>query len=319
MEWIQSTLPLGNGAVLIQHLAERTSHRHQARNMPPKGKTSGAKVPAKKTAAKPRSSSAKAKAKAKPPTGVDAPSADAPQAAASIQEDREPIPRKAVKPVAAVSASAVAQDVDTSETAAVSPARPAVKQSTPPPRTWGNEFLADLVLTVDPESSPEPNDTLRHGQAPAKDADLESEGKTSVPTHSGNSSGTASSPPPAQRKLTRTEWKAQRSGRATEPSTGSVKAARKRPASSSPLKEIGASRRTRHVPGKHGELFYQSEDSHDESYEGSPSEEGEIAQTRSSEVVSNHLDEQQEDYLTVRQSQFAEMRTPATGRSAVYP
>ncbi|RLN02791.1 hypothetical protein BBJ28_00026917 [Nothophytophthora sp. Chile5] len=120
--------------------------------MPPKGKTSGAKAPAKKTAAKPISSSAKAKAKAKTPTGVDAPIADAPQAAASIQEDRAPIPRKAVKPVAAASASADALDVDTSGTAAASPARPAVKQSTPPPRTWGDEFLADLGLTVDPES-----------------------------------------------------------------------------------------------------------------------------------------------------------------------
>ncbi|RLN47678.1 hypothetical protein BBJ28_00026214, partial [Nothophytophthora sp. Chile5] len=234
-------------------------------------------------------------------------------------EDREPIPRKAVKSVAAVSASAVAQDVDTSETAAASPARPAVEQSTPPPRTWGDELLADLGLTVDPESSPEPNNTLRYGQAPAKNTDLESEDKTSVPTHSGHSSATASSPPPAQRKLTRTEWKAQRAGRATEPSAGVAKAARKRPASSSPLKETVASRLTRHIPGKHGELFYQSKDSHDESYEGSPSEESEIAQIHLLEVVSNHLDEQQEDYLTARQSQFAEMRTPATGRPIVYP
>ncbi|RLN74603.1 hypothetical protein BBJ28_00022513 [Nothophytophthora sp. Chile5] len=87
-------LAAGNGVVLIQHLAERTRRRYQARNMPPKGKTSGAKAPAKKTAAKPKSSSAKAKAKAKTPSGVDAPGAEAPQAAASIQEDREPIPRK---------------------------------------------------------------------------------------------------------------------------------------------------------------------------------------------------------------------------------
>ncbi|RLN52354.1 hypothetical protein BBJ28_00005645, partial [Nothophytophthora sp. Chile5] len=219
--------------------------------MPPKGKTSGAKAPAKKTAAKPKSSSAKAKAKANTPSGVDAPGADAPQAAASTPEDRVPIPRKAVKPVAAVSASADAHD----------------------------EFLAGLGITVDPESSPEPNDTLRHGQAPAKDADLESEDKTSVPTQSGHSSAAASSPLPAQRKLTRTEWKARRAGRADGPSAASAKAARKRPASSSPLKETGASRRTRHVPAKHGELFYQSEDSHDESCDGSASEEGEIAQT----------------------------------------
>ncbi|RLN05947.1 hypothetical protein BBJ28_00023818, partial [Nothophytophthora sp. Chile5] len=280
--------------------------------MPPKGKTSGAIAPAKKTAAMPRSSSSKAKAKATTPSGVDAPGADAPQAAASIQEDRAPIPRKAVKPVAAASVSADAQGAAAPETPVASPTPRADAPSTPKAKTWGDEFLADLGMTVDPESSPEPNDKLRHGQAPAKNADLESEGKTSVPTRSGHSSVAASSPPPAQRKLTRTEWKVQRSGRATEPSTGSVKAARKRPASSSPLKETGASRRMRHVPGKHGELFYQSEDSHDESYEGSPSEEGEIAQTHLSEVVSNHLDEEQEDYLTVRQSQFAEMRTPAT-------
>ncbi|RLN47355.1 hypothetical protein BBJ28_00017596 [Nothophytophthora sp. Chile5] len=267
----------------------------------------------------PKSSSAKAKAKAKTPSGVDAPGADAPQAAASTPEDRVPIPRKAAKPVAAVSASADAHGAAAPETPVASPALRADEPSTLKAKTWGDDFLADLGMTVDLESSPEPNDTLQHGQAPAKDADLESEDKTSVPTQSGHSSAAASSPPPAQRKLTRTEWKAQRSGRATEPSAGAAKAARKRPASSSPLKETGTSRRTRHVPGNHGKLFYQSKDSHDESYEGSPSEEGEIAQTHLSEVVSNHLDEQQENYLNVRQSQFAEMRTPATGRPAVYP
>ncbi|RLN92307.1 hypothetical protein BBJ28_00026040, partial [Nothophytophthora sp. Chile5] len=109
------------------------------------------------------------------------------------------------------------------------------------------------------------------------------------------------------------EWKAQRAGRSSAPAAGGAKDAKKRPASSSPPRETGASRRTRHVPAKHGELFYQSEDSHDESYEGSPREEGEVAQPHSSEVVSNHLDEQQEDYLSARQSQFAEMRTPVTG------
>ncbi|RLN53823.1 hypothetical protein BBJ28_00025786, partial [Nothophytophthora sp. Chile5] len=287
--------------------------------MPPKGKTSGAKAPARKTAAKPKSSSAKAKTKAKTPSGVDTPGADAPQAAASIQEDRMPIPRKAGKPVAAVSASADAHGAAAPGTPVASPAPLADEPSTPKTKTWEDEFLANLGMTVDPESSPEPNDTLRHGQAPAKDADLESEDKASVPTQSGHSSAAANSPPPAQRKLTRSEWKARRAGRADEPSSASAKAARKRPASSSPLKETGASRRTRHVPGKHCELFYQSEDSHDESCDVSASEEGEIAQTHSSEVVSNHLDEQQEDYLTVRQSQFAEMRKPATGRPAVYP
>ncbi|RLN58655.1 hypothetical protein BBJ28_00025595 [Nothophytophthora sp. Chile5] len=91
-------------------------------------------------------------------------------------------------------------------------------------------------------------------------------------------------------------------------------AARKRPASSSPLKETDASRRTRHVPAKHGERFYQSEDSHDESCKGGPSEEGEIAQPHQAEEVSNLLDEQQEDYLSARQSQFTEMRTPTPGQ-----
>ncbi|RLN87077.1 hypothetical protein BBJ28_00025773, partial [Nothophytophthora sp. Chile5] len=287
--------------------------------MPPKGKTSDEKSPAKKTAAKPKSSSARAKAKATTPSGADAPGADAPQAAASTPEDRVPIPRKAAKPVAAVSASADEHGAAAPETPVASPAPRADEPSTPKAKTWGDEFLADLGMTVDPESSPEPNDTLQHGPAPAKDADLESEDKTSVPTQSGNSSAAASSPPPAQRKLTRSEWKARRAGRADEPSAASTKAARKRLASSSPLKETGASRRTRHVPAKHGELFNQSEDSHDESCDGSASEEGEIAQTHSSEVVSNHLDEQQKDYLTVRQSQFAEMRTPATGRPAIYP
>ncbi|RLN36864.1 hypothetical protein BBJ28_00025417 [Nothophytophthora sp. Chile5] len=187
----------GNGAVLIQHLAERTRRRNQASNMPPKGKTSDAKASAKKTAAKPKSSSAKAKAKAKTPSGVDAPGTDAPQAAASIQEDRMPIPRKAVKPVTAVSASADAHGAAAPESPVASPAPRADEPSTPKAKTWGDEFLADLGMTVDPESSSEPNDTLRHGQAPAKDADLESEDKTSVPTQSGHSSAAASSPPPA--------------------------------------------------------------------------------------------------------------------------
>ncbi|RLN86777.1 hypothetical protein BBJ28_00025927, partial [Nothophytophthora sp. Chile5] len=271
-ERVQSTLRLVRSG---SHSAPCRGRSPPPLSTPAKGKTSGAKAPAKKTAAKPNSSSAKAKAKATTPSGVDAPSADAPQAAASTPEDRVPIPRKAAKPVAAVSASADAHGAAAPETPVVSPAH--------------------------------------------QDADLAFEDKTSVPTHSCHSSATASSPPPAQRKLTRTEWKAQRSGRATEPSTGSVKAARKRPAPSSPLKETDASRRTRHVPGKHDELFYQSDYSHNESYEGSPSEDSEIAQSHSSEVVSNHLDEQQEDYWTVRQSQFAEMRTPATGRHVNYP
>ncbi|RLN93400.1 hypothetical protein BBJ28_00008833, partial [Nothophytophthora sp. Chile5] len=226
--------------------------------MPPKGKTSGAKAPAKKTAAKPKSSSAKAKAKATTPSGADAPGADAPQAAASTPEDRVHIPRKAAKPVAAVSASADAHGAAAPETPVASPSPRADEPSTPKAKTWGDEFLADLGMTVGPESSPEPNDTLRHGQAPAKDADLESEDKTSVPTQSGHSSAAASSPLPAQRRLTRSEWIARRAGRADEPSAASAKAARKRLASSSPLKETGASRRTRHVPAKHGELFYQS-------------------------------------------------------------
>ncbi|RLN06399.1 hypothetical protein BBJ28_00024613, partial [Nothophytophthora sp. Chile5] len=257
--------------------------------MPPKGKTSGAKAPAKKTAAKPKSSSAKAKAKANTPSS-------------------------AIKPVAAVSASADAQGAAAPETLVASPARRADEPSTPKAKTWGDEFLADLGMTVNPESSPEPNDALRHDQAPAKDADLESEDKTSVPTQSGHSSAAASSPPPVQRKLTRQAWKAQRAGRASAQSTGAASAARKRPASSSPLKETGASRRTRHVPAKHGELFYQSEDSHDESCKGGPSEEGEIAQPHQAEEVSNLLDKQQEDYLSARQSQFTDMRTPTPGR-----
>ncbi|RLN88963.1 hypothetical protein BBJ28_00022265 [Nothophytophthora sp. Chile5] len=207
------------------------SHSASYRENPPpqpsaqhdlEGKTSGAKAPAKKTAAKPKSSSAKAKAKAKPPSGVDAPGADALQAAASIQEDRMPIPRKAVKPVAAVSASADAQGAAAPETTVASPAPLADEPSTPKAKTWGDEFLADLGMTVDPESSPEPTDTLQHGQAPATDADLESEGKTSFPTQSGHSSAAASSPLPAQRKLTRTEWKARRAGRADAPSAGSA-------------------------------------------------------------------------------------------------
>ncbi|RLN72613.1 hypothetical protein BBJ28_00023099 [Nothophytophthora sp. Chile5] len=199
--------------------------------MPSKGKTSGAKASAKKTAAKPKSSSAKAKAKAKTPSGVDAPGADAAQAAASTPEDLVPIPRKAAKPVDAISASADAHGAAAPETPVASPAPRADEPSTPKAKTWGDKFLADLGMTVDPESSQEPNDTLRHA---------------------------ASSPPPAQRKLTRSEWKARRAGRADEPSTPSAKAVRKCPASLPPLKETGASHRTRHVPGKHGELFYQS-------------------------------------------------------------
>ncbi|RLN49914.1 hypothetical protein BBJ28_00010857 [Nothophytophthora sp. Chile5] len=81
-----------------------------------------------------------------------------------------------------------------------------------------------------------------------------------------------------------------------------LSAARKRPASSSPLKETGASRRTRRVPAKHVELFYQSEDSHDESCKVRPSEESEIAKPHQPEEVSNLLDEQQEDYLSARHS-----------------
>ncbi|RLN92866.1 hypothetical protein BBJ28_00026949, partial [Nothophytophthora sp. Chile5] len=137
----QVNLAAGNGAVLIQHLAERTRRRNQARNMPPKGKTSGARAPAKKTAAKPKSSSAKAKAKAKIPSGVDVPGADAPQAAASIQVDRVHIPRKAVKPVAAVSASADEQGAAAPETLVASPAPQADGQSTPKAKTWGDDFL----------------------------------------------------------------------------------------------------------------------------------------------------------------------------------
>ncbi|RLN89186.1 hypothetical protein BBJ28_00026189, partial [Nothophytophthora sp. Chile5] len=96
-------------------------------------------------------------------------------------------------------------------------------------------------------------------------------------------------------------------------------AARKRPASSSPLKETDAARRTRHVPAKHGERFFHSEDSHDESCNGGPSEDGEIAQPHQAEEVSNLLDEQQEDYLSARQSQFTEMRTTTPGRPVIYP
>ncbi|RLN26510.1 hypothetical protein BBJ28_00023439, partial [Nothophytophthora sp. Chile5] len=180
-------------------------------------------------------------------------------------------------------------------------------------------FMVNLGMTLDLESSPEPIDQLRHGQAPASGADHHTEDNVFVPTHSSHNSAAAISPPPVQRKLTRQEWKAQRAGRASAQSTGAASAARKRPASSSPLKETGASRRTRHVPAKHGELFFHSEDSHDESCKGGPSEEGEIAQPHQAEEVSNLRDEQQEDYLSARQSQFTEMRTPTPGRPVVYP
>ncbi|RLN54215.1 hypothetical protein BBJ28_00024606, partial [Nothophytophthora sp. Chile5] len=287
--------------------------------MPSKGTNSGAQAPAKKMAAKPKSSSAKAQAKAQTPSGVNAQSAEAPQASASVLEDREPIPRKAVKPVAAVSASADAPGAPAPVTAVSSFIRPLDTQSKSNTRTWDEMFMVNLGMTLDLESSPEPIDQLRHGQAPASGADHHTEDTAYVPTHSSHNSAAASSPPPVQRKLTRQEWKAQRAGRASAQSTGAASAARKRPTSSSPLKETGASRRTRHVPAKHGELFFQSEGSHDESCEGSPSEDGEIAQPHQAEEVSNLLDEQQEDYLSARQSQFTEMRTPTPGRPVIYP
>ncbi|RLN72330.1 hypothetical protein BBJ28_00022188 [Nothophytophthora sp. Chile5] len=277
--------------------------------MPSKGKTSGAKAPAKKTVVKTRSSSAKAKAKAQTLSGVNTSNVEAPQASSSDLEDREPIPRKAITPVAAVSASADARGASAPETPIGSPIRLTDGQATPKTKTWGEEFMADLGRPMDPESSPEPEGSTSHGQASASDA----EDKLSVEANLSRSSAAASVPPPADPKITFQEWKAQRAGRSSAPAAGGARDAKKRPTSLSPPRETGASRRTRHVPGKHGELFYQSEDSHDESYEGSPREEGEVAQPHSSEVASNHLNEQQEGYLSARRSQFAEMRTPVTG------
>ncbi|RLN96258.1 hypothetical protein BBJ28_00020794 [Nothophytophthora sp. Chile5] len=259
--------------------------------MPPKGKTSAAQPPAKKMAAKPKSSSAKAQATAQTPFGVDAHSTEAPQASASVLEDREPILRKAVKPVAAVSASADAPGAPAPVTAVSSFIRPLDTQSKSNTRTWNEMFMVDLGMTMDPESLPEPNNQLRHDQAPASGTDPDTKDNISVLTHARHNSAAASSPPPVQRKLTRQEWKAQRAGRATAQSTGAASVARKRPASSSPLKETGASRWTRHVPAKHDELFYQSEGSHGDSCKGGPSEEGEIAQPHQAEEVSNLLDE----------------------------
>ncbi|RLN71962.1 hypothetical protein BBJ28_00023483, partial [Nothophytophthora sp. Chile5] len=282
--------------------------------MPPRGKTSGAQAPAKKLAVKPKSSSAEVQAKAQTPSGVDAQSAEAPQASASVLDDRESIPRKALKPVAAVSASADVPGAPAPVTVVSSFIRPLDTQSKSNTRTWDEMIMVNLGMTMDLESSPDPIDQLRHGQAPASGADHHTEDNAFVPTHSSHNSAAASSPPPVQRKLTRQEWKAQRAGRASAQSTGAASAARKRPASSSPLKETGASRRTRHVPAKHGELFFHSEDSHDESCKGGPSEEGEIAQRHQAEEVSSLLDEQQEDYLSARQSQLTEQRFAAAHR-----
>ncbi|RLN20106.1 hypothetical protein BBJ28_00023632 [Nothophytophthora sp. Chile5] len=218
-------------------------------------------------------------------------------AAASIQEDREPIPRKAVKPVAGVSASADAQGASAPETAA----EPAAEQSAPMTKTWGEGFMTDLGRSMDLESSPGPEGSTSHGQASTSDAESsvsanpDDVDKMSVEARRSRGSAAASSSPLSKPKITFQEWKAKRAGRTSVQATGAAKSARKLPASLSPLKETSASRRTRHVPGKHSELFYQSEDSHVESYEGSPSEEGEIAQTHQSEEVSNRLDEQQED------------------------
>ncbi|RLN05911.1 hypothetical protein BBJ28_00027127 [Nothophytophthora sp. Chile5] len=134
--------------------------------MPAKGKTSGAKAPAKKTTAKPKSSSAKAKAKAQTPSpGVDALGAEAPQTPASMLEDREPIPRKAVKPKADVSACAIAPGAPAPMTASSSFICPEETQSKPDTM---EEYLA--TLGVEYETTPEPVGTTSRGQASMSDA-----------------------------------------------------------------------------------------------------------------------------------------------------